>query len=484
MSQSFNDYLTENTRATSAGQLYSKFGQVVINLGEVQTQFSENKGIKATTALIKKTVALHNALAESFKADQNVRLHNIDMALAENVSTANILLENEYEKLPLHEVAFAKDVILVPESRLPSLVFDVESHDIARLVEDLYSVGYKKKDIHIAINVHEMKVQMQPSDRAIIEALSFDGINASTMLATAKNIDLGDVYVAFNECVCTKELSNITEMKIKTGSKLLKLHEMNRFVMNNLIAAPSEKSDYGLKENEGAGEVITCEGFKAYDFKQHEFSIFESSVFSTKDLSVEPHSADAWNKFAQVDEAFIVNGWVIEHDRKTVKLTNANEALRANQTCEQYVFEVKQDGYPLLDLIHIAEQNGNKDWTCQGLAEAILSVDGKVTPDQQTAVSYSISKPSNSTFHPNQAARLREATELTESVDSVLRVIANDQFSSLTIKGSDKTTKLDESTVSGILKSIVENGFTGAITNDTVEFTTDGVTYSLKSNLV
>lgn len=478
---SFEDFLNENQRATTGGKLYSKFGQIIVMLGEAETEFSKNKGIVADLSLIGKAVAMKDTLAEKIKSDMNVDSRTFDLALAENVSVANILLENEYAQLPMHEVAAVKDLMLVTENHLPSLVFNIDRSELNGLVESLTKLGYQKQNMHVAFNMNAMEVNMSNTEKTIVESLSFDGTNASGVLSLAEGIELGDVYVAFNECKSSVDLAPLREMQIKRGSRPMKLHEMNRFVMDHLIVKESVASKYGLDLKQD--NVPMLEGFKAYDFRSDKFGLQENAIFSRKDLRLEPLSAEAWTKLAHFKESYFTNGWKLEHTPKSIKLTNATDALRMDKVCENYHIELPENGYALIDAIHMIEMAGNKDWSCQGVANALAKLNGSITPDRQTVTAYVSESMGQRVFHPLMASKLREVTEKPNTVNDLLKVIANDQFKTFKVVGSSLNTKLDEADVNSIMKSVVERGAGVIVEGNNLSFEADGVKYSIEVDI-
>ncbi|ALP47365.1 hypothetical protein phiST2_0311 [Vibrio phage phi-ST2] len=470
----FDSFLSENRRQTQGGKIYPKFGQVIVELGTASTEFSKGKGVETTIGMMEKANELKSIMSTKLAEDKNVDEKNFDINLSENVSTINLLMENEFLSLPAHELQQVKSMIMCTEARLPSIV--IKGGYLDQVVAEATKLGYKKNDIHVVFPMREMKINLADSDKLVIESLSIDDNSASEVLSMAENIELGDVYVTVESVDSKAELSDITEMKIKSGKNALTLAALNRKIMDLFIVKEAKDVSYARERKDDTG-LPMLEGFKAYDLKQNITMIEHAQNVFTKEIATAPLTSTAWQNLVDVKEAYFDNGWKLKHNNTSIVLTNAEHAMRASRTCYEYRVELSEAGYPLLDMIAMMERKGVKRFDCKAFAEAMLSFDGCVTPERQTVTAFSTMAESNRVFHPNIMSSLRPVTEMVDDVDSLIRALANDQFSSFKVGQSFSEAMLDQETLYSMMENIVENGVDVSVDGTLIEFSVNATNY-------
>lgn len=453
----FDSFLSENRRQTQGGKIYPKFGQVIVELGTASTEFSNGKGVETTIGMMEKANELKSIMEQKLCEDPNVNHNMFDMNLSENVSTVNLLMENEFLAMPAHSLQQVKSMIMCTEARLPSLV--IKGGDLNKVVTEATKLGYKQKDIHVVIPMSEMKIVLADSDKLVIESLSFDGLTASEVLAKAATINLGDVYVTVESVSSEAQLSEMKEIKIKTANRAMTLGSLNRHVMEHFVVKEAKEVSYAREVAKDTG-LPMLEGFKAYDFKRNITMIEHAQNVFTKEIARAPMSATAWQNLVDVKEAYFDNGWKLKHNNTSIVLTNARDAMRANRVCEEYRVELSEAGYPLLDMVAMMERKGVKYFDCQSFAKAMVEFDGCVTPERQTVTAFVTESASNRVFHPQMMSSLRPVTEMVDSVDELVRALANDQFSEFRVSESIAESMLDKET----LYSMMEKSSVKALT--------------------
>ncbi|CAL9973298.1 hypothetical protein VPHD479_0169 [Vibrio phage D479] len=466
----FDAFLSENQRATATGKLYSKFGQVVIMLGEAKTSFSKRYADRVTLKQLYKMGELQETFHSRIKAEIGKPARYFDLSLTENIGTANLLMQDVYESLPINDVSLHKSQLLAVESRLPTMVFDATKDDINWIVENAVKLGYKSENVHVVINESTMDVELAESERIIPDRISFGGVTSKELLESISDIELGDVYVAFQEAKCPVQLEEVSEIQIKHRKTAMKVSEMNRHVLNHVIAKPSADSDFGI--NKVDGPVV--EGFKAYEFHlPGERHVFESSVFATP--TIVPMTESGWNKLADTKLAYFSNGWKMQQNNRRIVFTEAKDALRSGKRCTEYVFELKEPGYPLLDVLTMCEGRFSID----AIARSIPAMNGRTTPDFQTATAFVTEVESNRVYHPGQAHNLRPATQM-NSLNDLVRAISNKQFNEFVVEHIDTDTMLSENSIDSLVEHIVSNGVEMSQSGNEITFDITDVKYKIK----
>ncbi|WZW73115.1 hypothetical protein [Vibrio phage TCU-VP03-AIR1] len=476
----FDSFLSENRRQTQGGKIYPKFGQVIVELGTASTEFSKAKGVETTIGMMEKANELKSIMNTKLAEDKNVDEKHFDINLSENVSTVNLLMENEFLALPAHELQQVKSMIMCTEARLPSIV--IKGGSLDQVVAEATKLGYKKSDIHVVFPMREMKINLADSDKLVIESLSIDDNSASEILSMAENIELGDVYVTVESVDSKAELSEITELKIKSGKNALTLAALNRKIMDQFIVKEAKEVSYARERKEDTG-LPMLEGFKAYDLKQNITMIEHAQNAFTKEITVAPLSSTAWQNLVDVKEAYFDNGWKLKHNNTSIVLTNAEHAMRAGRVCEEYRVELSEAGYPLLDMIAMMESKGMTRFDCKSFAEAMMKFDGCVTPERQTVTAFVTESASNRVFHPNIMSSLRPVTEMVDDVDSLIRALANDQFSTFKIGQSFSESMLDQETLYSMMESIVSDGVDVSVDGTLIEFKVNATNYLINIDI-
>ncbi|QIW90970.1 hypothetical protein COHAPHLL_00107 [Vibrio phage V09] len=476
----FDSFLSENRRQTQGGKIYPKFGQVIVELGTASTEFSKGKGVETTIGMMEKANELKSIMNTKLAEDKNVDEKNFDINLSENVSTVNLLMENEFLALPAHELQQVKSMIMCTEARLPSIV--IKGGSLDQVVAEATKLGYKKSDIHVVFPMREMKINLADSDKLVIESLSIDDNSASEILSMAENIELGDVYVTVESVDSKAELSEITELKIKSGKNALTLAALNRKIMDQFIVKEAKEVSYARERKEDTG-LPMLEGFKAYDLKQNITMIEHAQNAFTKEITVAPLSSTAWQNLVDVKEAYFDNGWKLKHNNTSIVLTNAEHAMRAGRVCEEYRVELSEAGYPLLDMIAMMESKGMTRFDCKSFAESMMKFDGCVTPERQTVTAFVTESASNRVFHPNIMSSLRPVTEMVDDVDGLIRALANDQFSTFKIGQSFSESMLDQETLYSMMESIVSDGVDVSVDGTLIEFKVNATNYLINIDI-
>jgi len=206
------------------------------------------------------------------------------------------------------------------------------------------------------------------------------------------------------------------------------------------------------------------------------------NIFS-KDIVASPLSSTAWENLVDVSEAYFDNGWKLKHNNKSIVLTNANNAMRHGRVCEEYRVELSESGYPLLDMIVMMQEKGETRWDCETFAKAMVSFDGKVTPERQTVSSFATESASNRVFHPNVMPLLRPVTESVDDVDGLIRALANDQFKSFKISQSFSEQILDQETLYSMMESIVSTGMDVRTSGDLITFEVNETEYHIEMDI-
>lgn len=470
----FDDFLNENQRATETGKLYSKFGQVMIILGKCETAFSERYQNRVRTTDLNTMLELQSVLESRVKEETGNSMKYFDLALAENIGTASLLMQDKLLDLPLNEVNRFKTQMLATKERLPTLVMSASLHEIQQIVQRVNRLGYTNENIHVVFNTECMNVELAESERIIPESIDFDGTNVRELLAMIESINLGDIYIAFNHVDINADIKPVREMQIKHRHSALKMSDINRFVLNHVVAKPQPSIELGLKEQ---ANIPTLEGYKAYDFVQNEtFRVFESSIFGR--LVPAPTVRKSWDNLVNESVTYFDNGWKLSHDSHSVKLTNASNALRANQICEEIVISLNDAGYPLSDLIteHSKRQS---DWTVDSVAKTMQEMNGFVTPEQLTATAFTNSIEAKRVYHPKAASMLRPATESVDTVGDLLKAVANKQFKEFVVETSVSDTKLDTNTIDSVMEKVVADGIRPLSVENGISFEFDQTTYRI-----
>ncbi len=476
----FDSFLSENRRQTQGGKIYPKFGQVIVELGTASTEFSKGKGVETTIGMMEKANELKSIMVSKLAEDVNVDEKNFDINLSENVSTINLLMENEFLAMPAHALQQVKSMIMCTEARLPSIV--IKGGDLNDVVTEATKLGYKKSDIHVVIPMGEMKINLADSDKLIIESLSFDGLTASEVLAQAAPINLGDVYVTVESVSSDAQLSEMKEIKIKTANRAMTLGSLNRHVMDQFVVKEAKDVSYARAKAEDSG-LPMLEGFKAYDMKQKITMIEHAQNAFTKEIARAPLSATAWQNLVDVKEAYFDNGWKLKHNNTSIVLTNAGNAMRANRVCEEYRVELSEAGYPLLDMVAMMESKGATRFDCKSFAEAMMKFDGCVTPERQTVTAFVTESAANRVFHPQVMSSLRPVTEMVDDVDSLIRALANDQFSSFKVAQSFSEAMLDQETLYSMMESIVSEGVDVSVDGTLIDFKVNDTQYHINIDI-
>ncbi|CAM0044199.1 hypothetical protein VPHF86_0094 [Vibrio phage F86] len=472
----FDSFLSENSRQTKSGKIYPKFGQVFVELGLAPTEFSKDKGVETSIAMMREANELNATLRNKLVEDVSIDSDNFDMNLSENVSAVNMLMENEFLSVKPTDLAQLKSMILCSEARRPSLV--IKGGELNDIVTEATKLGYSKRDIHVVFNMNEMKVEFADTEKLVIERMTFDKNTATETLAMASTLNLGDVYITSESVQSKAELVGVNEIKIKSGSRGMTLGALNRHVMSCLVVAESAESSFVPSGRADTG-LPMLEGFKAYELKPNVTMIEHAQNAFSKDIVDAPLNSVAWEKLQAVNEVYFGNGWKLKHDSRNLVLTEAVNAMRAGRECQEYRIELSEAGYPLLDLIAMMERSESTRWSCEALAEAILNFDGCVTPERQVIKAYNTVVESNRVFHPRIMSELRPVTEAVNDVDSLIRAVANDQFKSFKIGQSFAETMLDKETIYSMMNHIVENGIDVNVDGDMVEFKVNATNYNI-----
>ncbi|AUR85825.1 hypothetical protein NVP1081O_090 [Vibrio phage 1.081.O._10N.286.52.C2] len=475
----FDSFLSANRRGTQGGKIYPKFGQVVVELGTKATAFSKDKGAETTIRMMEKANELKSIMQTKLIEDANVNHSEFDINLSENVSVANLLMELEFAAMPAHELYQVKSFIMCHESRLPSIV--IKGGELSDIVNEAVKLGYKKKDIHVVFPMDEMIIDLADSDKLIIESLSFDGQSASDVLSMAKDIELGDVYVTMNRVASDAKLSEMTELKIKSGTKELSIGLLNRHIMDNFIVKPAADVSYA-RVIESHTDRPMLEGFKAYDWRRN-MTLLESkqNIFAGYQTKA-PMTATSWRNLVDVQESYFTNGWKLKHNNKSIVLTNAENAMRGGQVCEEYRVELSESGYPILDVVAMLESAGTS-MTCAEFAKAMMKLDGLVTPERQTITAFVTESASNRVYHPQAMLGLRPVVEAVDDVNSLIKAISNGQFSQFRVNQSFADTMLDQETLNSMMEHIVSDGIDVSVDGDMVEFKVNETKYVIKTDI-
>lgn len=477
----FDSFLSENRRQTQSGKIYPKFGQVIVELGTASTKFSNGKGVETTITEMAIANKLKAVMAGKLKEDVNVDHENFDINLSENVSTVNLLMEDEFLGVPPEKLHQLKSMIICTESRLPSIV--IKGGELSDVISESSKLGYKRSDIHVVFPMKEMKINLADSDKLIIESLSFDGRSASEVLSMASDIELGDVYITLESVESEAEITEVSEIKIKSGKNALTLASLNRMILEHFVVKEAKDVSFARAKASNDNAVPMLEGFKAYDIKQTITVIEHAQNAFSKEIDVAPLSATAWQNLVDVTESYFDNGWKLKHNNTSIVLTNANNAMRADRVCEEYRVELSEAGYPLLDMVAMMERNGVTKWDCKSFAEAMTSFDGCITPERQTVSAFVTEALSNRVFHPNIMSKLRPVTEMVDDVDSLIRALANDQFSSFKVAQSFSESMLDKETLYGMMENIVSNGVDVSVDGTLIEFSVNSTNYIVQIDI-
>lgn len=475
----FDSFLSENRRSTQGGKIYPAFGQVFVELGAIATDFSKNKGVETKIQVMEKANELKSIMQTKLFEDVSIDSDKFDINLSENVSAVNMLMENEFLACESTELAQLKGLMMVSEHRLPNLVV---RGDLNTVVSEAIKLGYSKSSIHCIIPANEMTIEMADSDRQIIESMSFDGRTASELLAEASTINLGDVYVTMNDVKSKAELSEMREIKLKSGAHGMTLGALNRHVMSNFVVKEARDTSYATDVVKDTG-LPMLEGFKAYDIKRDVTMIEHAQNSFSKDIATAPLSATAWSKLLEQGTVYFANGWKLKHNNTSIVLTNAKHAMRAGRTCKEYRVELSEAGYPLLDMINMMQMSEQTRWDCDAFAHSLMKFDGAVTPERQKVVAFVTESAANRVFHPHLMSELRPVEESVNDVDTLIRAIANDQFKSFKLGQSFSESMLDKETTYSMMENIVENGIDVKTDGDLLTFKVNATEYHIELDI-
>ncbi|CAL9989177.1 hypothetical protein VPHD481_0100 [Vibrio phage D481] len=473
----FDSFLSENRRQTQGGKIYPKFGQVFVELGTASTDFSKEKGVETTIGMMEKANELKSIMQSKLFEDSNVDHTKFDMNLSENVSVINLLMEEEFLACKPTELAQLKSMTTVSEARMPSLV--VKGGELTTIVSEATKLGYKKSDIHVIFPMAEMKIELADSDKLVVEALSFDGRTATEILAMGSRIQLGDVYVVSESVESNADVLGLEEIRINR----MTLGALNRHVMNCFVVKEAAETSYAHAAVKEITDRPALSGFKAYDLKPNVTMLEHAQNAFSKDIAKAPLSATAWEKLVDVKEVYFDNGWKLKHNNTSLVLTNAENAMRHGRVCEEYRVELSEAGYPLLDMIAMMERNEEIRWDCASFAKHMMKFDGAITPERQSVTAFTTESASNRVFHPHVMSDLRPVTEAADDVDSLIRAIANDQFSSFKISQAFSEQMLDQETLYSMMESIVSEGIDVDADGDLITFKVNATQYHIQLDI-
>lgn len=172
--KSFKEYLREDQEEllekliTFGGKAYPKFGNVVIMAGGagsgkgfVKDNLVGVEGIVFDVDELKKMAIKSIALAKKVKDNLGIDLKSLDLAKEKHVGLLHDIIANDIQLTSKKSKAVFKSVMSANPDRKPNLIFDVtlkNMNKVASISNDIQSLGYDKKNIHIVWVVNDIEV--------------------------------------------------------------------------------------------------------------------------------------------------------------------------------------------------------------------------------------------------------------------------------------------------------------------------------------